>query len=183
MMAALGTAGSLLAQQSFDTPANVVFAVVAVFMIVAALRVVTTDNVVHAALWLVVVLGGAGINYLVLQAEFVGITQILVYLGAIIVLFLFGVMLTRAPLGKADDLDNNQRPIGIAVGAITLAGDTAGLESHQHRRGHGDNRRSRGRRRAAARAAMPRRPRRACGPSTGCRSPAGARVRAGSTPR
>lgn len=121
MMAALGAAGSLLAQQSFDTPANVVFAVVAVFMIVAALRVVTTDNVVHAALWLVVVLGGAGINYLVLQAEFVGITQILVYLGAIIVLFLFGVMLTRAPLGKADDLDNNQRPLGIAVGAITLA--------------------------------------------------------------
>ena len=90
-------------------------------MIIAALRVVTTDNVVHAALWLVVVLGGAGINYLLLQAEFVGITQILVYLGAIIVLFLFGVMLTRAPLGKADDLDNNQRWLGIAVGAITLA--------------------------------------------------------------
>ncbi|MGI9578131.1 MAG: NADH-quinone oxidoreductase subunit J family protein [Microthrixaceae bacterium] len=112
---------SVFAEQSFDTPANVVFAVVAVFMIIAALRVVTTDNVVHAALWLIVVLGGAGILYLVLQAEFVGITQILVYLGAIIVLFLFGVMLTRAPLGKADDLDNNQRPLGIAVGVITVA--------------------------------------------------------------
>ncbi|MCP4435392.1 MAG: NADH-quinone oxidoreductase subunit J [Actinomycetia bacterium] len=112
---------SLLAEQTFDTPANVAFGIVAVLMIIAALRVVTTDNVVHAALWLVVVLGGAGINYLLLQAEFVGITQILVYLGAVIVLFLFGIMLTRAPLGKSDDLDNNQRPLGVIVGVITVA--------------------------------------------------------------
>lgn len=106
---------------SFDVPANVVFAVQAVFMIFAAIRVVTTKNIMHAALWLVVVLGGVGVNYLLLQAEFVAITQFLVYLGAIIVLFLFGIMLTRAPLGVSDDLDNNQRKIGVAVGVV-LAG-------------------------------------------------------------
>jgi NADH-quinone oxidoreductase subunit J len=105
---------------TFDVPANIVFAVLAVFMVIAAIRVVTTKNVVHAALWLVVVLGGNGIVYLILQAEFVAITQFLVYLGAIVVLFLFGIMLTRAPLGRSDDLDNNQRGIGIAIGVLLL---------------------------------------------------------------
>jgi NADH-quinone oxidoreductase subunit J len=121
LLAPLGRVAQAATEQSFDTPVNVVFGIVAVFMVVAALRVVTTDNVVHAALWLIVVLGGAGINYLLLQAEFVAITQILVYLGAIVVLFLFGIMLTRAPLGRADDLDNNQRPIGIAVAVLLVA--------------------------------------------------------------
>jgi NADH-quinone oxidoreductase subunit J len=120
-MSALVASIGLLADQSFAVPANVVFAIIAVFMIVAAVRVVTTDNVVHAALWLIVVLGGVGLNYLLLQAEFVAMTQFLVYLGAIVVLFLFGIMLTRAPLGKADDLDNTQRPLGIAVGLLLLA--------------------------------------------------------------
>jgi NADH-quinone oxidoreductase subunit J len=113
---------ALLAQQetTFEVPANVVFAVTAVFMIGAAIRVVTTKNIVHAALWLMVVLGGVGVNYLLLQAEFVAITQFLVYLGAIIVLFLFGIMLTRAPLGVSDDLDNNQRWIGVGAAALLL---------------------------------------------------------------
>ncbi len=107
-------------ETTFDVPANVVFAVQAVFMIFAAIRVVTTKNVVHAALWLVVVLGGVGLNYVLLQAEFVAVTQFLVYLGAVIVLFLFGVMLTRAPLGVSEDLDNNQKKIGIGVGVVLL---------------------------------------------------------------
>lgn len=111
----------LLADQSFDTPGTVAFAVIAVFMVLGAIRVVTTDNVVHAALWLIVVLAGNGMIYLLLQAEFVAITQVLVYLGAIVVLFLFGIMLTRAPLGRADDLDNNQRPLGVVVGVLLLA--------------------------------------------------------------
>ncbi len=122
---------SLLAQQApvavsavpettFDVPANVVFAVMAVFMIAAAIRVVTTKNIVHAALWLIIVLGGVGVNYLLLQAEFVAITQFLVYLGAIIVLFLFGIMLTRAPLGVSEDLDNNQRWVGLGASLLLL---------------------------------------------------------------
>lgn len=105
---------------TFNTPANIVFAVLAVVMVVAAVRVVTTTNIVHAALWLIIVLGGNGIIYLMLQAEFVAITQFLVYLGAIVVLFLFGIMLTRAPLGRSGDLDNDQRWTGVAVGLVLL---------------------------------------------------------------
>ena len=66
-------------------------------MVFAALRVVTTKNIVHAALYLVLVLAGVAGLYILLAAEFVAITQVLVYIGAIVVLFLFGIMLTRAP--------------------------------------------------------------------------------------
>ena len=75
-------------------------------MIVGALRVVTSKNVVHAALWLVLVLAGAAAQYILLAAEFVAVTQVLVYIGAVMVLFLFGIMLTRAKLGKDADLNN-----------------------------------------------------------------------------
>ena len=61
----------------------------------SAFRVVTTNNVVHAALYLVVVLARSAAQYILLAAEFVAATQVLVYIGAIVVLFLFGIMLTR----------------------------------------------------------------------------------------
>ncbi len=100
---------------------NIFFGLIAAATIVGALRVVTTTNVVHAALWLVLVLAGVGANFLLLGAEFVGITQILVYVGAIIVLFLFGTMLTRAPIGRDATLTNTNWWVGIAV-ALPLLG-------------------------------------------------------------
>ena len=72
----------------------------ALVMICAALKVVRTKNVVHAALWLVVVLGGVAGQFLLLGAEFVGVTQVLVYIGAVVVLLLFGVMLTKQAWAK-----------------------------------------------------------------------------------
>lgn len=99
---------------------NIAFGIIAAIIVVAALRVVTTRNVVHAALYLVVVLAGVGASYFLLAAEFVGVTQVLVYIGAIIVLFLFGIMLTKAPLGVMDDIDSDERWQGLVV-AIALA--------------------------------------------------------------
>jgi NADH-quinone oxidoreductase subunit J len=100
---------------------NIFFGIIAAVMIVAALRVVTCNNVVHAALWLVVVLGGAAAQYVLLAAPFVATTQILVYVGAITVLFLFGSMLTRAKLGRDRDLNNKFRSPAVLV-ALALAG-------------------------------------------------------------
>jgi NADH-quinone oxidoreductase subunit J len=99
---------------------NIAFGIIAAMMIVAALRVVTTKNVVHAALWLVVVLGGAAGQYLLLAAEFVALTQVLVYIGAVTVLFLFGTMLTRAQIGKERDLNNSNWLLGIPVALLLL---------------------------------------------------------------
>jgi NADH-quinone oxidoreductase subunit J len=95
---------------------NITFGVLALVMGVSALRVVTTKNIVHAALYLVLVLAGVAGIFILLAAEFLAIVQILVYVGAIVVLFLFGIMLTRAPIGKSNELDNDQRWAGAAVG-------------------------------------------------------------------
>ena len=100
---------------------HVGFGIIATMMIVSALRVVTTKNVVHAALWLVLVLAGAAAQYLLLAAEFVAVTQVLVYIGAVMVLFLFGTMLTRAQIGRATDTDNTYRAPAVIV-ALLMAG-------------------------------------------------------------
>jgi NADH-quinone oxidoreductase subunit J len=116
----------LAASPSFSLPGNIAFGITAAFMIFSAVRVVTTKNIVHAALYLVLVLSGVAANYILLQAEFVAVTQILVYIGAIVVLFLFGIMLTRAPLGRSDDLDNvKQRPYAV-LAALAVLGTVGG---------------------------------------------------------
>jgi NADH-quinone oxidoreductase subunit J len=104
---------------------NVAFGVIAAAMVLAALGVVRTKNVVHAALYLVVVLAGSAAQFIVLGQEFVAWVQVLVYIGAVIVLFLFGIMLTRAPMHPTEPMDNNLRvwallPAGLL--AIVLGG-------------------------------------------------------------
>jgi NADH-quinone oxidoreductase subunit J len=99
---------------------NIAFGILAAASTLAALRLVTTKNVVHAALYLVVVLSSVGALYVLLFAEFVAIAQILVYVGAVVVLFLFGIMLTRARLGRDPDLDNDQRWVGGIVALLLL---------------------------------------------------------------
>jgi NADH-quinone oxidoreductase subunit J len=77
---------------------------------------------VHAALWLVVSLGGVAGCYLVMSAEFVAWVQVLIYVGAVVVLLLFGLMLTRAPIGASDDLDSGPvQRIAAAVVALATA--------------------------------------------------------------
>jgi NADH-quinone oxidoreductase subunit J len=89
--------------------------------ILAAVRLVTAKNVVHAALFLVVSLAMVAGVYLLLAAEFVAWVQVLIYVGAIVVLLLFGLMLTRAPIGR-EVLDNQQRGISAVVAVGVLAG-------------------------------------------------------------
>jgi NADH-quinone oxidoreductase subunit J len=97
---------------------EVAFWIIALAMAGAAIGVVRSNNVVHAALYLVVVLAGTAAQYILLLAEFVAWVQVLIYIGAIVVLFLFGVMLTRAPMREeAGKLDNSQR---LASGVVAL---------------------------------------------------------------
>ena len=89
---------------------NIVFLVIGIAMVVSAFRVVTSPNLVHAALMLVVALAGTAALFLMLGAEFVAWTIVLVYIGAVIVLFLFGIMITRAPTGRDPvQLDHKRR--------------------------------------------------------------------------
>ena len=88
---------------------TVAFWILAAAMALGAIMVVRSQNVVHAALFLVVVLAGAAAQYILLAAEFVAWVQVLIYIGAIVILFLFGIMLTRAPMRAQGELDNRQR--------------------------------------------------------------------------
>ena len=111
----------LFAADDINVAQNVAFGLIAAMMIFAALCVVTTKNVVHAALWLVLVLAGVASQYILAAAEFVAVSQVLVYIGAVMVLFLFGIMLTRAKLGSDVGLNNPGWLLGIPV-AVVLFG-------------------------------------------------------------
>lgn len=89
----------------------------------AATLSVVHSKVVHAALWLVVSLGGLAAVYLVLGAEVVGLVQLLVYVGAVVVLILFALMLTRAPASASEQLDLSRPRQGLAalIAGLTTA--------------------------------------------------------------
>jgi NADH-quinone oxidoreductase subunit J len=77
------------------TAEQIVFLVTTAITLVSAVMVVATRKLLHAALWLVVVLFGIAILYAILQASFLAVVQVVVYIGAIAILFIFAVMLTR----------------------------------------------------------------------------------------
>lgn len=119
---------------SAETWQQVVFWLFALLITGAGVLVVTTRNVIHAALWLVGALMGAAAMFVLLFAEFVAWVQVLVYVGAIVVLMLFGLMLTRAPIGSAE-FDNDQRPLAalcalavFVVTSVILVGAFEGKE-------------------------------------------------------
>ena len=75
----------------------------------------------HAALWLVVALGGLAVEYLLLTAEFIAWVQVLIYVGSVVVLLLFGLMLTKAPIGRSPDADSGNRWVALAVALAAAA--------------------------------------------------------------
>ena len=94
------------------------FAVAGAVAVVAAVLVVTSRRIVHAALWLVVALGAVAGCFGALHAEFVALVQILVYVGAIVVLVLFALMLTRAPTNPLPGLTTGRSPFAAVVAGV-----------------------------------------------------------------
>jgi NADH-quinone oxidoreductase subunit J len=103
------------------TGQEIVFTLLGAVAVGSGILVVTTRQLVHAALWLVVSFGGLAGGYLVLTAEFVAWVQVLIYVGAVVVLLLFGIMLTRAPIGESGDLDSGNRWVALGVAVATAA--------------------------------------------------------------
>ena len=93
---------------------DVVFLLVGLLTASSAVLTVTSKNLFHAALFLAVTLSGIAGVFLVLHADFLALVQLVVYVGAVAVLFLFGLMLTRAPIGR-EALDSENRGLGLAV--------------------------------------------------------------------
>ena len=105
------------------TTLDILFVVVGLIAAGSAILAVTTEHLVHAALWLVITLGTLAGCYLVLGAELVALVQLLVYVGAVVVLVLFALMLTRAPIGRSPEHSSSavQQIAAAMVGSGTTA--------------------------------------------------------------
>ncbi|MFD7405595.1 NADH-quinone oxidoreductase subunit J [Streptomyces sp. NPDC059866] len=103
------------------TGVEIAFLLVGLVTFGAAIVTVTTRQLVHAALWLVVTLGGLAVEYLLLTAEFIAWVQVLIYVGSVVVLLLFGLMLTRAPIGRSPDADSGNRWAALTVAVASAA--------------------------------------------------------------
>jgi NADH-quinone oxidoreductase subunit J len=103
------------------TAVTVIFALLGLAAVGSALLVVTTTRLVHSALWLVVTLGALAGCYLLLAAEFVAWVQVLIYVGAVVVLLLFALMLTHAPTGPLPDATGGARVLATVV-AVAVTG-------------------------------------------------------------
>ena len=92
----------------------------AAILVFAALRVVTARNPVHAVLWLVLAFFTAAAHWLMLRAEFLAIVLVLVYVGAVMVLFLFVVMMLDINFQNLRKEFRSYIPVGATVGVLVL---------------------------------------------------------------
>jgi NADH-quinone oxidoreductase subunit J len=102
---------------TFPTAVFYLFAAILVF---AALRVISARNPVHAALWLVLSFFTAAAIWLLLGAEFLAMALVLVYVGAVMVLFLFVIMMLDVNFDELRRHFRSYLPVGAAVGALVL---------------------------------------------------------------
>lgn len=100
-----------------NTLIQIIFLVLAGFILGAAVLVVTAKNIVHAALWLIGSFFAVGALYMLMEAEFLGVAQVLVYVGAISILILFAIMLTRDTAGDDERLLTQRWWVALVVSA------------------------------------------------------------------
>src|SRR5512146_3162806 len=104
------------------TGAQIIFLLVALFTLGSGFMVVTTRNLVHAALWLVATLFGVAVAYALLNAAFLAVVQVVVYIGAIAILFIFAVMLTRKDMRDQGPQLNANWWIGALLSVLVFVG-------------------------------------------------------------
>src|SRR5919205_3567284 len=84
-----------------NTVIQIIFFILAALVLVSGLMVVVVKNIVHAALWLIASFAGVAALFFLFEAPFIGVVQVLVYAGAVSILMLFAIMLTRQITGEA----------------------------------------------------------------------------------
>ena len=105
-------------------PEMIVFFVLALVAVVAALGMLLSNNAIYAALYLILNFASVAVFFLTLGGEFIAVTQVAVYAGAIMVLFLFVIMLLGAEKLGQSETQAWQRPVAIVL-AVILAVETA----------------------------------------------------------
>jgi NADH:ubiquinone oxidoreductase subunit 6 (subunit J) len=105
---------------------TIAFFIFAVLGLGGALGLVTTRNLIHGALYLILSLFGAAGFFVLLSAPFLAAVQVLVYIGAIAILFIFAVMLTRG-MTRMREIFNRQWWAGAIVGVVFFVMIVAGV--------------------------------------------------------
>jgi NADH-quinone oxidoreductase subunit J len=106
------------------TVEQIIFLIVAAVTLVAGLLVVTSRNLIHSALWLILTLSGIAIFYVFLDAGFFAVIQVVVYIGAIAILFIFAAMLTRRVMQDTGPQSNSNWWLGALIALLLFAGIT-----------------------------------------------------------
>ena len=116
-------AGNLNAQNKQDSTVieTALFYIFATVLVGAALGVITSRNPVHSALFLVLAFVTSACLWVMMEAEFLGIALVLVYVGAVMVLFLFVVMMLDINVARADQGFTRYAPLGALVTLIVAA--------------------------------------------------------------
>jgi NADH-quinone oxidoreductase subunit J len=114
------------------TLTEIVFLVFAVIAVGSAVLAMASPQLVHAALWLVVTLGAVAGCFLLMTAEFVAWVQVLVYVGSVVVLVIFALMLTRQPAASASAEVTGNRWIAALLGLVAAAGLGAAVTAGFH---------------------------------------------------
>jgi NADH-quinone oxidoreductase subunit J len=104
------------------TLAQIGFLVVAAITLIAGILVVTSRNLIHSAMWLILALFGVAIFYVILDAGFFAVIQVIVYIGAIAILFIFAAMLTRRVMQDAGPQTNSNWWLGVIIAVLLFAG-------------------------------------------------------------
>jgi len=110
------------------TVAQIIFLIVALATLVSAFMVVTTSNLIHAALWLVSTLFAVAVLFALLNASFLAVVQVVVYIGAIAILFIFAVMLTRKEMRDQGPQLNSSWGLSALLAVLTFGGLVALLQ-------------------------------------------------------
>jgi NADH-quinone oxidoreductase subunit J len=104
------------------TAMQLIFILTAAVTLWGAFMVVSARNLIHAALWLILTLLGVGVFYVLLNADFFAVVQVVVYIGAIAILFIFAAMLTRKMMQEKGAQTNSGWWVGALVGIGLFTG-------------------------------------------------------------
>src|ERR1700682_3725438 len=105
--------------QNVDVVQWVAFVILSLLTLGAAIKVVSDYNLFHGALWLLISLFGVAGLFVMLAAPFLAAVQVLVYMGAIVILIIFAIMLTRRMIGVTETV-NSSWPIGLVMSALAF---------------------------------------------------------------
>jgi NADH-quinone oxidoreductase subunit J len=104
------------------TAVQILFIIVAAVTLGAAVMVANSRNLVHAALWLIVTFGGVAVFYALLNAAFLAVAQVVIYIGAIAILLIFAIMMTRHITGDKTARFNANQIVALVLAVVLFAG-------------------------------------------------------------